>query len=333
MKFPHIRRTKLVVLAATTALTLTVAGCGGNDDSGSAKSSSSGSGLEKTTINVGTLPVADLAQLKIAADRGFFKAEGLTVKTQMLQGGAEAVPKLKSGNLDISGGAFVPFFLAEASGAIKLHIVADAFQSAPGTHVILVAKDSPIKSVRDLAGKKIGINVKRNLGSLMMQATLQPQGVKIDDFKDVVEIPFPNMQQALSTHSVDAVQAVEPFNTQIQKAIGARQITDLSQGVTANFPIAGYASTQEWAAKNPKTLAAFQRAISKAQALLTDRQILNQTLPTYTKIKPDVAAAIHVGLYPASIDMGRLKRVSDLMVQYGYIPKPIDVQSMVSSTG
>jgi NitT/TauT family transport system substrate-binding protein len=279
LPLPRIHRGSLAVTAAITALALTAAGCGGDD-----KPSSSGTGLEKTTLNVGMLPVGDVAQLQLAQDRGFFKAEGLTVKTQVL-------------------------------------------------HVILVPKDSPIKTVKDLVGKKIGINVKHNVGSLLIQATLQPQGVKLDDEKNFVAMPFPQMEAALKSHSVDAVQAVEPFNTQLQKSIGARLLVDLSQGPTAEFPLAGYVSTEEFAKKNPKTVAAFQRAVGKAQAMLTDKAVLAKVIPEYTKITPDVAAVLHYGSYPTTLNAADLKRVSDLMVKYQYIQSPIDVNAFVGNSG
>jgi NitT/TauT family transport system substrate-binding protein len=326
MRFFRPHRLPLAVASAAAALVLTAAGCGGSEP----EPASSG-GLEKTTLNVGTLPVADLAQLKLAIDRGFFTAEGLTVKTQTLQGGAEAMPKLKSKNLDITAGAWVPFFLAQAGGAVKLHAVFDAFQSAPGTHVVLVPKDSPIKTAKDLVGKKIGVNVKHNLATLLIQATLQPQGIKLDEDKSFVEIPFPQMQNALKTKSVDAVQGVEPFNTQLQKAIGARQILETSAGETANFPIAGYVSTEDFAKKNPKTVAAFQRALAKAQAMLVDKSLVAQVVPTYTQIQPAIAKEMHQGLYPANLDQARLQRVSDVMVKYGYIKSPIDVKSLAGT--
>jgi NitT/TauT family transport system substrate-binding protein len=326
MRFPRLHRVSILGLATLTAVALTATGC-----SGSSSSKKSASGLEKTELNVGMLPVADAAQLKIAIDRGLFKAQGLTVKTQILAGGAEAIPKLKSGNLDLSFGSYVPFFMAQSQGVIDLRIVADAFQSAPGTHVILVAKDSNIHSIKDLVGKKVAVNVKKNLSSLMVQATLQPSGVKLDDEKNFVAVPFPNMETALKTHAVDAVQAVEPFNTQLQKSIGARLITDLSAGPTANFPIAGYATTTEFAKKNPKTVAAFQRALAAAQTLLTDRKILEQTLPTYTKIDANTATTLHYGTYPTSLSVTRLQRVADIALQYGYLTKSVDVKSMVSA--
>lgn len=328
MRFPRIHRVSAAVTAAIAALALT-AGCGGDEGTPTA----TGTGLEKTSLTVGMLPVADVAQLQLAIDRGFFTAEGLTVKTQVLQGGAEAVPRLRSKNLDISFGAWVPAFLAHASGAFKMHAVAPAFDSAEGTHVVLVPKNSTITTAKDLADKKIGINVKHNLGSLLMQARLQPQGVKLDDEANFVAIPFPNMEAALKSNSVDAVQAVEPFHTQLVKSLGARKVLELSEADTANFPIAGYFSTDEWARQNPNTLAAFQRAIGKAQALLTDEALIAQTVPKFTQIKPDVAATLNYGLYPATLNPAALKRVSDLMVKYGYLQTPIDVNSLISGAG
>ena len=78
-------------------------------------------------------------------------------------------------------------------------------------------------------------------------------------------------------------------------------------------------------------MAAFQRAIAKAQELLADRQVLAQTLPTYTQINATTAATLHVGVYPTSINATRLQRVADVMQEYGYSKQPIDVKSLLSS--
>jgi NitT/TauT family transport system substrate-binding protein len=327
MKLFRMYRTATPSIAAIVALTLTITACGGT---GSQKPSSS-SGPEKATLTVGMLPIQDAAQLKVAIDKGYFQAEGLTVTMQMLGGGAEAVPKLQSGNIDLAVGAWVPFFQAKAGG-FPLHIVADAFQTASGTHQIIVAQDSPIRSVQDLVGKKMAVNVKHNLATLLVQGTLQPQGVKLDEDTSFVAVPFPNMQAALKNGSVDSAQCVEPFCTGAQQAIGARMVADLGTGPMADFPVGGWVSTESWAKQNPKTEAAFKRAIVKAQKDLADRKVLEQVLPTYTQIDAKTAASLKVGVYPTSLDANRLQRVVDAMQKYGYLDKPIDVKSLVSSS-
>ncbi|GAA3231653.1 ABC transporter substrate-binding protein [Actinocorallia longicatena] len=310
-----------------TALAFTSAACGGDDD----KKGKSANGLEKTTLTVGAMPVTDDAPLQIAVQKGLFKAEGLDVKLETIAGGADAIPKLKGGALDISFGNFVSFLGASSKGVLDVRFVAEGFQSAPGTHAVLVPKDSPITSVKDLVGKKIAVNTKRNISTLLIRATLEPSGISLDDDKNFVEMPFPAMEAAIKAKSVDAVQAVEPFVTQLQQSVGARVLTDLSQGPTADFPIAGYATSAAFAEKNPKTVAAFQRALAKGQAMAADKQVVQAVLPSYTKITTEVAATLSYGAFPTTLSATRLQRVADVMQQYGYLTTKIDVKSLLIS--
>jgi NitT/TauT family transport system substrate-binding protein len=62
---------------------------------------------------------------------------------------------------------------------------------------------------------------------------------------------------------------------------------------------------------------------------MADRSVVEQILPTYTKINPDTAALIALGTWPATLDAVRLQRDVDLMRQYGVLTADIDVGSMV----
>jgi NitT/TauT family transport system substrate-binding protein len=308
-------------VALAAALLLSAAACGGSDGGKSAN------GLEESTITVGTMTIADTAPLQIAMQKGLFKAEGLTVKTRVVSGGAEAIPLLKSGQLDIAFGNYVSLFTAASKDpGFKPKVVADGFQGAPKTHTLMVRADSPYRTIKDLAGKKIGVNTKRNVSTLLVRAAGRAQGVTFDEDKNFVEIPPPNMEAALKNKSVDAVQAIEPFGTQMREKMGARMVADLSSGPTANFPIAGYAATSKFTGKNPKTVAAFQRALVKGETMAADRALVQKTVPTYAKgIDAKVAAAMSYGTYPTTLDAARLQRVPDFMQQFGYITGKLDV--------
>ncbi|MFH8986798.1 ABC transporter substrate-binding protein [Streptomyces sp. NPDC017940] len=318
-------RALAVVLAGAAT-----AGCGasGGSDGGSAD----GKGPERTRITVGTMPVADTAALQIAIRKGFFKAEGLTVRTTTLSGGAESVSRLRAGAIDVSFGNYVSYFLAHANKALDLRIVSDAFQSAPGTHAVLVPKDSPVRSLKDLEGKKIGVNTKRNISALLVQKAGKAEGAAFDDDKDFVEIDMPNMGTALESGSVDAVQAVEPFVTAIEKSGAGRVVADLGKPPTAGFPIAGYAGTAAFTEKNPKTVAAFQRAMARAQQQAGHRSNVVAALPHYTKITAEEAAQLRLGGYPVALDPARLRRVVDLMREFGYLEQEIDVEPLLVRT-
>lgn len=306
------------------AITLGLAGCGGPESDKTAE-------LEKTKIKVGMLPIADNVQLKVAIDRGLFKAEGLDVSYEIQLGGSDAVPKLNNGQLDISFGAYVPFFQAHAAGQADIRIVADGSQSAPGTDVIVVPSDSPIHRVRDLSGRKIGVNVLRSFTQLLVEAAAEPSGAKLTD-KNFVAVPFPQVEDAFRSKKIDAALVPEPYSTLLQRNIGARVLVDACQGATGDFPLAGYAATAAWVSSNPKTLAAFQRGIIKAQRLLQDRLIVEQTLPTYTQIDAKTASILNFTVFPTSLNATRLQRVLDFMRQHGYLQQQLDVRSLMADS-
>ncbi|RAY11692.1 ABC transporter substrate-binding protein [Actinomadura craniellae] len=325
MKFARLRRVSLSG-AIAAALALSATACGGETEA-------SPTGLEKSEIKVGVMSIIEGAAVQIAINKGFFKAEGLTVKPQPISGGAEAIPKLKGGSLDISHGGHVGYFLAQEQGALKVKILTEASSMSKNLNAVLVPKDSPIRSPKDLAGKKIGTNAKGNQVSLLLHAALQPYGVQIDEDKSIVEAPFPNQEGLLKSKKVDAIIVPEPFVTQVQQTIGARLLTDFSTGPTKDFPITGFASTEEFAEKNPKTVAAFQRAMAKAQALASDRAVLQQVVPQYTKIPANVVAVVSLNGFPTSTSATRLQRVADVMQQFGYLKTKLDVKSLVIENG
>jgi NitT/TauT family transport system substrate-binding protein len=326
MKFARLRRASLGG-ALAAALALSAAACGGG---GSEKSAN---GLEKSELNVGVMPIVEGAAVQIAISKGYFKAEGLTVKIHTVTGGADALPKLKGGSLDISQSGHVVFLQAQDTGVLKAKIVAEASSMTKNLNAILVAKDSPIRSPKDLAGKKIATNAKGNQISLLVRAALEPYGIKINEDKDFVIAPFPNQQQLLQTGKIDAAVVPEPYVTQMQQAIGARVLTDFSTGPTKDLPITGYGATEEFVQKNPKTVAAFQRAIVKAQADAADRAVLQETVPKYAKIPSDVLGVVNLPGFPTSTSATRIQRVADVMKQFGYLKSDVDVKSMVLENG
>ncbi|WP_249347392.1 ABC transporter substrate-binding protein [Microbispora sp. H11081] len=317
----HLRRTLAGGIVAVLALT----SCGSSDTTSSAPETG---GLEKTTLKVGTIPVPDSAPLQVAIERGFFKAEGLEVQPEVVAGGAVATQKLLGGSLDISLGAYVGTFLAQDKGAGKFKYVSDSYGAAPGAFVIMVKKDSPIKSVADLKGKTIAVNVLNSVSQLTAEVQMKVAGVTATP-NQFVEKTFPDMPGALENGQVDAAAMVEPFITVVSKA-GGRIVVDEMTGPTENLPIAGWFTTEATAGKYPKAIAAFQRALGKAQALVAnDRKIVEETLPKYTKIDAATAAVISLGSYPTSLSETRLQRVASLMKEYGYIKNDLDVKSMI----
>ncbi len=295
----------------------------------SSPASSSSSGPEVANIKVGVLPIIDNAAVYIALHKGLFKAQGLNVTPVILANGALGTAGLLSGKLNFAFSNYVTAILGASHGA-KLLYVADGHQATPNNVDIVVPKGSALRTPQDLRGKTIAVNAPNNIGPLLVWATLGTYGVPKASVK-LLPVPFPQMAEALSTHSVDAAWITEPFLTQAEQKIGAQVLVDTASGPTANFPIAGYEATSQFVRQNPKTVAAFRKAIDQAQALAANRSQVEQVLPTYIKgMTPQLASVLNLGAFPTSLSQERLQRVANLMQTEGMLQKPFNTQQLLT---
>lgn len=320
MRSRHIVRFALAAALAVVA----IAGCTSSSPATGASTQSS----VLTHVDVGVLPIIDDAPVFIALQHGLFRAQGLDVTPQVLNSGEAATQELLSGKLQFAFSNYVTTILAVSEGA-KLRVVADGAQTLPDTNVIMIGKDSPIRSVPDLRGKMIAVNALGNIGTLMVDSTLQTYGVPVNSVKFKV-VAFPQMAAALQDHSVDAAWMAEPFVTQSGEQTGAEELADTASGSMTNFPIAGYAAQLGYSQQHPSVVAAFQRAIEQAEALAATRSVVERALPTYISgMSPQLVAAVHLDSYPTSLNQTRLQEVADMMLQAGMLRQAFDTRQLL----
>lgn len=326
MSFGHGRRRVLLGLAAATLLMTTGCSALGSDDSASSGGNAS---VEKAKLNISVLSAADLAPLYLANQDGFFKQEGLEVNITVAASGAATITKLVAGEADIIFSSYVGLFVAQSKNAADIKLVADAVSAAPNSLMLMATPNSSVKTVQDLAGKKIAITAPGTASDTLTKAIMKANNV---DFSKVTWVPmgFPEMPTALSKGDVDAAFMSEPVLTQAAKTTGATPIVDVASGPTADFPVAGYAALGKFASENPKTVAAFQRAMKKATDETTDRAKVEPIVVKYAKVDADTAALITLPNYHSTMDPRRLQRVPDLLQEFGLISKRVDVTTMLA---
>jgi NitT/TauT family transport system substrate-binding protein len=326
MKGLYLRRIWPVL--ASVALAAGLAAC--SSGSSSSNTTTATSAPELANITVGVLLGSDGVTIQIAQDKGFFKQEGLNVKTVVLPTTNAATTGLLSHTLDFSTEKYVGMFAQEkAVPGLNLRIVADNDQATPNLYALMVAKNSPITSLADLKGKKVSFPAKGfNYGSMATNIQLQPYHLSNDNFTTVA-LPFSAAPQAVATGTIDAAFTTEPFIT-IMESSGARQLVDLLSGPLAGFPVACWGTTASFVAKNPKTVAAFQRAMAKAVRLAaTDTPLVRQELPKFiTTMKPQMASVITLPAFNSTLTLARMQRVADVMIRLGALPANFDVKSM-----
>lgn len=332
-------------LALAFAIGLVAAACGDDDEPEStgptatgatatgptATGETGGGAPEVSDITLGLLPLADIAPVYMAMEQGLFEDEGLNVEIQLVQSGATAIPALVSGELDVTFGNYVSFFLASNEG-LDLRIIAEQNRATPGFSSVMTLPDSGIDEAADLEGHSVAVNALSNVAEITTRAQIADAGAD-PDAVEYVEIPFPDMIAALERGDVDAIFAVEPFVTLATQSLDAVEVVNPYGGRLDGFPVAGFYATAEFAEANPNTVAAFQRAMVNASELAAgDPQQVVDILPTYTELTPDLAGTLTQPEYISEIDLARLEVVADLMVEFALLPEAPDVNAVVIPT-
>lgn len=313
-------------IAVALLLTATATACTGTGGEQQAKPAPP----ERAVIKVGIMPTTGAVPLLIAAGKGFFEEEGLTVEPVVVTGGAAALPQLDSRMLDIAQTDYVSALAAHNMGK-DLTIVGGLHQAGPGSFSLVTGADSRIKSPADLKGKKIAVNNLMSMSTLMVTAVLKDAGLKAEDVL-LVETPFPEMETRLVKGKADAAWLAEPFVTQGERHRALRRIPDSAEGRLTGLPVGGWAVSGTWARDNPHTLAAFRRALAKTQPLTANgRAEAERTLPTFTKIDRGVAEAAELGVYTTGIDERGLQRIADHMLLHGYVENPLHVKKVLAA--
>ena len=278
---------------------------------------------EQADVTVAAIPAVDLVGLYIAQDEGLFSEQGLHVTIEKIASSQAIIAGQLKGQVDITAGSYVPYISAQAAGA-RFRILAEASVLGPGARVLVTTADSPITTVAQLAGKKIGVNGTNSIGTLLVSSLLAENGVspkKVDFVTDAGG--FPSMPGRLQDGAWAAAFLAEPYITVAQENYGDQVLADLDQGDTANFPVDGYVATQAWAQKYPKTAAAFVRAIEEGQRIANgDAPAVQAAMARYDKVPRDVTAAMVLSGYPIGpVDETRVQRVAAAMLQFGMLGK------------
>ena len=150
----------------------------------------------------------------------------------------------------------------------NLEIVAEGSLMQPDNQALYTLPGSRITTIADLKGRRIGVNVLNNIGTLLISSVLQEHGLSARDVH-FVPVPFPALGQALKRHAIDVAWLPEPTASANAESMGLAKLTDLNQGATEGFPVGWYVATKAWAKKYPQTLTAFLDALRQGQQIAT----------------------------------------------------------------
>ncbi|MGH3280559.1 MAG: ABC transporter substrate-binding protein, partial [Trebonia sp.] len=178
-------------------------------------------------MTLGYVPYSDDASLFYAQDSGIFKQHGLNVKF-VAQASPVAVEASMASGTEQFGFVTTPVLINLNSKGVSVKCVSSVDGSQPSnpandSTVLVAAKGSGVKSIKDLAGKSVGEVQLTSLNSLAVQVLAKRAGIDPKSIHQIA-IPFPQMPAALAQGRVQAAVIVAPF-TQTALKDGATVLT------------------------------------------------------------------------------------------------------------
>ena len=287
-------------------------------------------GLEELkSIQVGYQKYGSFNVIKAqgAFDR-LMAAKGVHVEWFLFPAGPQLLEALNAGSIELGHTGEAPPIFAQAAGVPFVYLGNQPPYSAG--EGILVPKDSPIRSVEDLKGKKVALNKGSNVHYLLLKA-LDQAGLKYQDIHPVY-LPPADARAAFQGGSVDAWAIWDPYLTAAQAATGARILVDGSN-LVANREF--FLGSRKFVEAHPEVIEVLRQAADEASRWSTEKpQEVAEFLSPQVGIEPKILETI-VRRQPSGfkpIDASVIsdqQRIADAFFQLNLIPKAVEVREAV----
>lgn len=166
--------------------------------------------------------------------------------------------------LDITASGDVPILIGKAAG---LPLKAVGLASAGWySSAAVVLKDSPIKTVQDLKGRKVATQ-KGTTGHQLLLLALAEAGLKVSDIQ-FVNLPLPDLAGAVANGDVEAAVVMEPGLSSLEVSGTIRTLRD---GKGLKNSIILLVGREDFIAANPKVVEALTRAYRRAATLIAEK--------------------------------------------------------------
>jgi len=215
------------------------------------------------TIRLGINPWPGYEFLYLAAQKDFFKKEGLDIELVELAALADIKRAFEHGRIDAMASTIIEAVEVSLNSDQKIDIVLIPDFSNGGDVIIA---NKPLTSIAELKGKKIGVELGL-LGSFILSQALAKNDLSLDDVT-MLNVEQLNAKNQLSLENVAAMVTYPPFATEILRQDSVNQIFS-----TADIPgdVIDVVVVRENALLNPtqwqqKLFSAWQRALDFAKS-------------------------------------------------------------------
>ena len=154
---------------------------------------------------------------------------GFSVRWLEFPAGPQLLEGVNANAVDIGVVGETPPVFAQAGGVDFVYIAAEP--DAPRGEALIVPKDSPIRSISELRGKKVAVTKGSNANYLLVKA-LEHGKVGYNEIQPAYLVPA-DARAAFAKGSVDAWSIWDPYLAAAERQLGARVLTN-GEGLVRN---------------------------------------------------------------------------------------------------
>ena len=256
------------------------------------------------------------------------KPQGYSVEWTEFPAGPQLLEALNVGAIDFGTTGEAPPIFAQAAGAPLVYVGVEP--PAPEAEAILVPKDSPLKTVADLKGKKVALNKGSNVHYLLVKA-LEKAGLAYSDI-EVSFLPPADARAAFEKQAVDAWVIWEPFLAAAESATGARQLAN-GTGVVDNHEF--YLASRKLVDTRPEAVDTILASLGEIDTWINANRddVAKQFSPALGIPEDVLAVAVErrsYGVKPITPEVvAAQQKIADVFHELGLIPAAIRIADAV----
>ena len=293
-----------------------------------------------TKIQIGYWPVASGLPFFAAVDKGYFKEAGLDVEAVKFASPQQVAEAMLAGRLHGSsnGTASAALGIAELAQPNLLKIICTNPTNVKYVlDEFIVAKESTLKSIAELSGKKIGCGP--GIQNVTLTKTVLERAKATNT--TVVELPIAQHVAAIAANQIDACYTLEPTGT-VGRLKGITR--NLEVGVIARYVLGddmapwhgGSASlTTEFIQKNPEITKRYIAAYKRGDDLVKNNAAeARPSLKGYTAIEGELTNEVPMSDYLMATDFtasdtAYFQKFFDLFSDKGIFSRKIVIENIL----
>jgi NitT/TauT family transport system substrate-binding protein len=292
----------------------------------------SSTGQSYTTIHVSGPPIEAFKPVYYGIRAGIFQRYGLNVEPLLANSGNAALAGITGGSADIAFTSLLPVIQAHLRGIdFQVITAANFYDTERPVAVLLVAKNSPIRSGRDLNGQTVSSTALKDLNAAATLAWVDQNGGDSRTLK-VIELPSSAALASIDEGRIAAVTLGAPFMEQALNSGKVRVLAKSYDAIGKKFETSGYVATGDYVRKNLDTMQRFARAMH--EAVIYTNSHMPETVgivASYSGVEPAIIAKSARAIDPEFVDVKNIQPLIDAAAKYGIIEHGFNADEIISS--